>query len=429
MNTSAISRLQKTTLENGSDMGKSQEIPPARLTALQKFTRNRFLNSFSNVEVGVLEFEDCLAKLELGNVRGNSVEKASLQVKHPGFYSELALAGNVGFAEAYLKGYWESDNLTQLLAILYRNQARSQNATTFVSTIRKLFHRFARTINGNTVDRSKRHIAAHYDLSNDFFELFLDPTMMYSAGYFIDENATLHDASVAKLEQICDKLELKNGDSVLEIGTGWGGFALHALQNYDIELTTTTISAAQASKARQRFQDAAVSDRIQLLQNDYRNLTGQYDKMVSIEMIEAVGESYLETYFQKCGQLLKPAGKFAIQAIVMPEQRYASYRRNVDFIQKYIFPGGFLPSITSIQEAVGRATDFRLQGIEDLSPHYARTLYEWRIRFLAKLDEVKQLGFDGRFIRMWEYYLCYCEAAFREQAVRVVQIVWDQPPT
>jgi cyclopropane-fatty-acyl-phospholipid synthase len=213
----------------------------------------------------------------------------------------------------------------------------------------------------------------------------------------------------------------------MEIGTGWGGFALRAVQKYGIELTTTTISQAQRLKALSRFEAAGISDRVRQLDSDYRDLEGQYDKLVSIEMVEAVGDRFLDTYFRQCGRLLKPGGRFVLQSIVMPESRYSEYRRGGDFIQKYIFPGGFLPSVAAIQESVGRTTSLRLQTVEDLSTHYARTLQAWRTRFFDRLDEVRQLGFDDYFIRMWEYYLCYCEAAFREQTVGIVQIVWDKP--
>ena len=293
--------------------------------------------------------------------------------------------------------------------------------------VSKLLARAAHWADRNSRRGSRHNIARHYDLGNEFFELFLDPTLMYSSAFFESESSTLHDASIAKLDRICRKLDLQPSDNVLEIGTGWGGFALHSVQNYGCSLTTTTISQEQLSKARERVEMAGISDRVRLLDADYRDLTGQFDKLVSIEMIEAVGARFLGDYFRQCGRLLKPGGRFVLQGIVMPEKRYESYRRSVDFIQKYIFPGGFLPSVAAIQDAVGQNSTLRLQSVEDLSPHYARTLEEWRQRFSDRIDDVRALGFDDRFIRMWEYYLCYCEAAFREQAVGVVQMVWDKP--
>ena len=279
----------------------------------------------------------------------------------------------------------------------------------------------------NTRRTCRRNIAAHYDLSNDFFELFLDPTLMYSSAYFESPDMSLEEASRAKIRQICRRLKLRPEHHLLEIGTGWGGFTLDAVQEYGCSVTTTTISQAQFRKAEQRFEDAGISDRVRLLDTDYRDLSGGYDRIVSIEMVEAVGERFLDTYFRQLGRLLNPGGRCVIQAIVMPEDRYGSYRTGIDFIQKYIFPGGFLPSVAAIQESVGRTSRLRLESIEDLSADYARTLAEWRAGFFDRLEDVRALGFDDRFIRMWEYYLCYCEAAFREQAVRVVQIAWDQP--
>ena len=383
------------------------------------------LDWMSRLEGGAIRFCDTGTPRLFGEGGPNSL-RADWNINDSEFYRHLATGGSLGLAESYLRGHWKSNDLTSLLAILYRNQ-RTSKVTGITAALARLFGRFAQFVDGNTVHGSRRHIAAHYDLSNEFFELFLDPTLMYSSAFFEGEDVSLYEASVAKLDQICSKLDLQPSDDVLEIGTGWGGFALHAVQNHDIRLATTTISSAQFEKARERFARAGIEERVQLLDTDYRHLDGQYDKLVSIEMVEAVGERFLDTYFRKCGRLLRPGGRFVLQAIVMPEQRYGYYRRNLDFIQKYIFPGGFLPSVTALHESVGRTSGLRLQDVEDLSTHYARTLREWRNRFFNRLDDVRALGFDDRFIRMWEYYLCYCEAAFREQAVRVVQIVWDQP--
>ena len=399
-----------------------------RSTLLQRLTRQRVLNWMSESTRGAVDFSDHSGEVRLGApTKGQDRIRASWTIDDNAVYSRLATGGSIGLAESYLRGQWHTDDLPALLRILYRNQREGSRVPSFAETMSQWFLRLVQRVQGNTLDGSRKHIAAHYDLSNEFFELFLDPTLMYSSAFFQREDMSLYDASIAKLAQICRKLDLQANDEVLEIGTGWGGFALHAVTQHDIQLTTTTISAAQLQRARQRFDEAGITDRVNLLDTDYRQLQGQYDKLVSIEMVEAVGERYLENYFRRCGSLLRPGGRFVLQAIVMPEQRYDSYRRNVDFIQKYIFPGGFLPSITAMQQAVGRTSDLRLAAMEDLSPHYARTLREWRRQFMNRLADVRQLGFDERFIRMWEYYLCYCEAAFLEQAVRVVQIVWDKP--
>ena len=274
---------------------------------------------------------------------------------------------------------------------------------------------------------SRRNISAHYDLSNEFFALMLDPTMTYSSGIFPSATASLEEASIAKYDRICRKLQLRPNDHVLEIGTGWGGFAEHAARQYGCHVTTTTISAEQHAYAARRFRDAGVDQRVTLLQDDYRDLSGTYDKLVSIEMIEAVGEAYLRGYFAKCSELLKPNGMMCLQAITMPDHRYDSYRKSVDFIRRFVFPGGFLPSISAIAACLGQATDFRFFHCEDFGTHYATTLRHWRHNFQRRIDVVKSLGFDERFIRTWNYYLSYCESGFRERQVGVAQILLTKP--
>jgi cyclopropane-fatty-acyl-phospholipid synthase len=399
---------------------------PPELTWLQRSVRHRMLDWMSQLNGGTIHFRDQETPRVFGQSEPNGIQ-ADWNITNSNFYRQVATGGSLGMAESYLRGDWQTNDLTSLLTILYRNSADKSKVTGFTAALTQLFGRFFQFFDGNTLHGSRRHIASHYDLSNEFFKLFLDPTLMYSAAFFEREDLSLHQASVAKLDQICTKLDLQPNEEVLEIGTGWGGLALHAVQKHNIRLTTTTISQAQFETARQRFKETGIDERVRLLDTDYRHLTGQYDKLVSIEMVEAVGERFLDTYFRQCGRLLRPGGRFVIQAIVMPEQRYGSYRRNVDFIQKYIFPGGFLPSVTAMQSSVARTSNLRLHEVQDLSPHYARTLQEWRRRFFDRIDDVRALGFDDRFIRMWEYYLCYCEAAFQEQAVRVVQIVWDKP--
>ena len=379
-----------------------------------------------NLHGGLIRYSDSQSEKEFGVVETSDLQ-AEWSVTDPRFFSHLAIGGSLGIAESYLKGHWRTDNLTDLLRILYRNLSAVPARSGRLAGMSGFLKRLAFRINANTRRGSRRHIAAHYDLSNDFFELFLDPTLMYSAGWFESENTSLHEASIAKLDRICRKLDLRPSDNVLEIGSGWGGFSLHAVKNFGCRLTTTTISDAQFRKARERISEAGMSESVTVLGTDYRDLNGEFDKIASIEMVEAVGERYLDTYFRQCARLLKPGGRFVIQAIVMPEDRYDTYRRSVDFIQQYIFPGGFLPSVSAMQNSVGGTSNLRLQSVEDLSEHYARTLQEWRRQFFDRIAEVRALGFDDRFIRMWEYYLCYCEAAFREQAVGVVQIVWDKP--
>ena len=351
----------------------------------------------------------------------------SLVVHRPQFFRRAAFGGDVGAAEAFMDGDWSCDDLTDLIRILIMNAqsqaARPSRLAWLAEPLRHLGH----WLNRNTKSGSRRNIAAHYDLGNDFFQLFLDETLMYSCGVFERPKSTLFEASVAKNERICRKLQLSPDDHLLEIGTGWGGFALHAARNFGCRITTTTISREQYDFAVQRIANAGLADRVTVLLQDYRDLTGEHDKLVSIEMIEAVGDEFYDRYFATCSRLLKPNGLMVLQGITIADQLYAGYIRRVDFIQKYIFPGGCLPSVTRIGESITRATDLRLFHLEDFAPHYARTLSCWRDRFRERLDEVRSLGFDERFIRMWEYYLGYCEGAFLERNCGLVQMVLTKP--
>jgi len=274
---------------------------------------------------------------------------------------------------------------------------------------------------------SRKNILAHYDLGNDFYALFLDETMTYSCAIFEQENSSLKQASEAKYDRICRKLQLAAGDRVIEIGTGWGGFAVHAARNYGVQVTTTTISDEQHQFARQRIKAAGLEDRITLLKKDYRDLSGKFDKLVSIEMIEAVGHQYLPIFFRTCSRLLKDDGIMALQAITIGDQIFDRHKRTVDFIKRYIFPGSCIPSITAISIALAKATDLRLVHLEDITPHYARTLREWRRRFFTNIKKVRALGFSDTFVRMWEYYLCYCEGGFAERYLGDVQMLFVKP--
>jgi len=279
----------------------------------------------------------------------------------------------------------------------------------------------------NTRHGSHRNIAAHYDLGNEMFELFLDETMMYSCGIFEHPKASITEASLAKIKKICQKLQLKPDDHVVEIGTGWGGFAIYAVRHYGCRVTTTTISPAQYKLAVQRIEKAGLSDRITVLCQDYRELSGQYDKLVSIEMIEAIGYSNFDAYFDTCSRLLKNDGMMLLQSITITDQRYQTAKRSVDFIQRYIFPGGCLPSVSVLADSVARQTDMRLFHMDDIGPHYATTLRLWRQRFFANLEQIKELGYADHFVRLWDYYLCYCEGGFMERALGTVQMLLTKP--
>jgi cyclopropane-fatty-acyl-phospholipid synthase len=287
----------------------------------------------------------------------------------------------------------------------------------------KLFH----WLNRNTEKQARDNISRHYDLSNDFFALFLDPEMMYSAAIFERPDTSLDEAAVHKLDVICRKLELKADDHLLEIGTGWGGLAVHAAKHYGCRVTTTTISREQYEIACQRVRDEGLEDRVTLLFEDYRKLEGSYDKLVSVEMIEAVGPQYYKQYFSLCSSLLKDDGLMLLQAITIPDQRYEYARRSVDFIQRYIFPGGSLPSHEILVSSVKKNSDMLMVGMQEIGEDYARTLAVWRERFLARLDEVHALGFDEFFVRMWHYYLCYCQGGFEERIIGTAQILFAKP--
>lgn len=384
--------------------------------------KKKFYANFSNLEHGNIIFIDGDFTLQCGN---SAEPAATVDVHDDRFYTTLAAGGAVGASEAYMQGMWTCDQLTLLVQVLLRNTSvlRGLGNAAYKKPLYKLLH----LMNRDSVDGSKKNIAAHYDLGNKLFENFLDPTMTYSSGFFEKPDATMQQASTAKLDRICQKLGLSESDHVVEIGTGWGSFALHAARNYNCKITTTTISEEQYQLACQRVKDAGMQDRIEIVKKDYRLLTGQYDKLVSIEMIEAVGLAYLGNYFEKCASLLKPAGKMLIQAITIADQHYEFSKRNVDFIQRYIFPGGALPSVTALTNIATNETDLRMTALEDITGHYATTMRKWREKFYLNVEQITELGYDNRFLRMWEYYLCYCEGGFEEKSIGCVQAEFTKP--
>ena len=351
----------------------------------------------------------------------------NLRVHHPRFWSELAFGGSIGAGEAYMQGYWSTDGLTDLVRILLQNREVLDGMETGLARVTAPLQKALHWLNRNTRRGSRRNIAAHYDLGNEFFRLFLDPTLMYSCAIFEHPGMTLEQAQVARLDRICRKLELGPEDHLLEIGTGWGAMAIHAAREYGCRVTTTTISRQQHDLARQRIAEAGLEDRITLLLEDYRDLDGTFDKLVSIEMIEAVGHQFYDAYFAQCGRLLKDDGLMLLQAITIADQRYESARRSVDFIQRHIFPGSTIPSVTAMLDSITRASDLRLTHLEDIGPHYATTLRAWRENLFANLDAVRDLGYPEEFIRMWEFYLCYCEGGFAERAIGDVHMLLAKP--
>ena len=353
--------------------------------------------------------------------------RATVEVLHPAFYSAVVFGGSLGAAESYIAGEWRVDDLTRLCRIFARDGQANDELESGWARVTAPLAQLVHWLHSNTRRGSGRNIRAHYDLGNDFFRLFLDPTMSYSCGWFETSEATMQEASIAKIDRACRKLSLQESDHLLEIGTGWGALAIHAAREYGCRVTTTTISNEQHALAKQRIEKAGLSSRITLLRQDYRDLQGTFDKVVSIEMIEAVGHRFLPVYFGHIGRLLEPDGAALIQAITMPDHRYERYRRSVDFIQKFVFPGSCLPSVTAMCRAASESSDLRLAHLEDLTPHYAETLRRWRTAFFENLEQVREQGYPDEFIRLWEYYLCYCEAGFDEGLVGDVQALWTKP--
>lgn len=352
---------------------------------------------------------------------------ATIHVDHPQMYADVTFGGSVGAGESYMRGLWRCDDLVSLVRIFVINRDVLNGVDSGLAWLTKPFLKLFHFWNRNSKLGSARNIAAHYDIGNELYQLMLDETMAYSCGIFKTSQNTLHEASVEKFDAACRKLKLKPTDHLLEIGTGWGGMAIHAAQHYGCRVTTTTISKQQYELAKQKVQAAGLEDRVTLLLDDYRDLQGQYDKLVSIEMIEAVGENYLGTYLAKCASLLKPGGAMLLQAITLQDQYYQQALKSVDFIQRYIFPGSFIPSITAISNALTQHTDLKIALLEDFGTHYATTLNHWRERFLASLSTIRKLGYPDGFIRMWEYYLCYCEGGFTERQLGVIQALLIKP--
>jgi cyclopropane-fatty-acyl-phospholipid synthase len=406
--------------------------------ALDRFLRQRLIAQMAQLRQGRILLRDALGTEILGEPADTAVDlEIRIEVDDPGFYRAVAANGSVGAGEAWMDADWRCSDLVALVRLLVRNRDLLDGMETGLARLGGIAMRAWHALRRNTRDGSRRNIAAHYDLGNDFFRLFLSPDLMYSSGIWAGEEQadlpqrqdadTLEAASTRKLDRICRKLDLRPGDRVIEIGTGWGGFAVHAAAHYGCHVTTTTISKEQHALAAERVAAAGLQDRVTLLLQDYRDLDGQYDKLVSIEMIEAIGAQYLETYFAKLGTLLKPDGLALIQAITIEDHRYEQALRSVDFIKRHIFPGSFIPSIAAMIAAKGRASDLALIQLEDFGLSYARTLQAWRQRFLAALPDVRAQGYDDRFIRMWDFYLAYCEGGFRERSIGVAQLLMARP--
>lgn len=401
-----------------------------RINALswnQSVARNMLFKLLARLESGCLRIHEGEECVEFGQKIEEADIVADLHVHNPQVYADVVFGGSIGSGEAYMSGFWSSPNLTSVTRLFVRNiaalDAMDSSQSLFGKGLLKVFHWF----NRNTRDGSRKNISAHYDLGNDFFRLFLDPSMMYSAAVYPSPDASLEEAAIVKLKRVCEKLRLTPDDHLLEIGTGWGGMAIYAATHYGCRVTTTTISKEQRDYAVEQVHLAGLADRITVLFDDYRDLKGQYTKLVSIEMIEAVGHENYAEYFAICSRLLAENGLMLLQAITIADQRYEQARKSVDFIQRYIFPGGSLPSNAVVNRLVAETTDMNMIHMEDIGEHYARTLHDWRVRFFDKIEEVKSLGFDDRFVRMWEFYLCYCEGGFMERSIGTAQFLLAKP--
>lgn len=411
--------------QHRSEEGLQGNQPSRPMGLLDRLAKRGVIHHLNQLTRGRVTLEDRFTHSSHGSYE--HARDALIRVHDPRMYRSAVLGGGLGFAEAYLEALWDSPDLTGLLRVFARDVQIAHKNDRGLARLKSPLLRAGSYIKRNTRIGSRRNIAAHYDLGNEFFSLMLDETMTYSCGIFPSPITSMQQASINKLDRICQKLGLQPGDHVLETGTGWGSFAIHAAKNYGCRVTTTTISARQHDIARKRIEEAGLSDKVTLLLKDYRDLEGQYDKLVSIEMIEAVGHGYLDTYMGACANLLKPDGQMLLQVISMPDQRYKAYLRTTDFIQKHVFPGSCCPALGAVAKSVTRATDFRCVQYEDMTPHYVTTLGHWQQSFDEQIDQIRALGYPERFIRLWNYYLAYCRAGFAERYIGVGQMLLNKP--
>ena len=395
------------------------------------FYRDVVIKFLSKMDKGRLYITNCDGQqITLGTGEGNI--SASIVVNSDEFYKRCILFGDIGFGEAYVEGLWDTDNITNVVKWFLHNVENSPGLSgskvqAASLNLLKLYNKLVHFKRANTVEGSKKNISDHYDLNNDFFASFLDPTMTYSSAYFFRDGLSLQEAQLAKYERLCRQLHLKPTDHVLEIGSGWGGNAIYMAKTYGCRVTSLTISEEQHKLAVERVVAEGLGDQVSILVKDYRQMEGTFDKIVSVEMLEAVGYKFMDTYFKKCHELLKKSGILALQVITSPDSRFDSLRRGVDWIQKHIFPGSLLPSVAAINASVNRTGDLTMVDLKDIGLDYAKTLKLWFDAFNANLPKVKSMGFDDAFIRKWNYYLCYCEAAFATRNINVMQLVYVRP--
>jgi len=412
--------LRESTLNLGKNNYKPSSI-------VADATRKAIFSVLKNIKQGCLVIEEGSEQIIFGEHSSRQELNAHVVVEDRRAYAMVLKNGDLGAGEAYMLGLWSSPQLLNVIRIFVSNMQAFQKINGQQSLLSKISGSLTHLMRANSQKRAKENISAHYDLSNEFFSLFLDETMAYSSGIFINKEQSLQQASQQKFKHIFDRLQLTPKDHLLEIGTGWGGLAIHAAKEYGCRVTTTTLSQEQFSYAKAWVKREGLEDQITLLLNDYRNLEGQFDKLVSVEMIEAVGAKYYSQYFAKCNSLLKTDGLMLIQAITISDQRFQRSVNSLDFIKRYIFPGGQLPSNSVISKHIAEDTDMQLIGMEDITMDYALTLQHWRQRFFQKIKAVKKLGVDDTFIRMWEYYLCFCEGGFRERVIHTGQFLMAKP--
>lgn len=395
-------------------------------TLTQRFARRLVLKILGNAAVGRLKVRMPDGRiLFFGSSKGDSCP--TLHIKTPEFFTKLVLSTDIGFGEAFTERLWETDDLTGLIQFFIANEEAIFSNQPVFSLTGKVFNRLIHLSRKNTISGSRQNISAHYDLNNDLFKCFLDDTMTYSAAAFTHENQSLAEAQKSKLKKLIDKAEISENDHVLEIGCGWGSFAIAAAKETGCRVTGVTLSEEQLSFARERVREEGLEDRIKLELCDYRDIKGSFDRIVSIEMLEAVGHENMGTFFESCDRLLKPGGKAVLQVITILDERYETYRKSCDWIQKYIFPGGCLPSLGRLSEVISKHSTFEFKHVETMGGDYAKTLRTWRSRFNAAKEHILELGFDQRFIRIWNYYFSYCEAGFLSGPINTLQFVLARP--
>lgn len=396
-------------------------------TSQNSFWEGVLLSQLKKIDRGSLTVETNNGTQQLGSASQDRIS-ATIQVTNSDFFRKACLGGSLGVADSYADGDWETDDLVSVFRLFLQNQDVMDGMEGGWASLLNRIARWGYLIGQkNTITGSRKNIALHYDLGNDFYELMLDPTMTYSCGIFNSPESTLEEASVAKYDRIIDQLDIQPHHHVLEIGCGWGGFADRLAERTQAKLTATTISDRQFEYAQNRIHKNEFEDRISIIKKDYRDLVGQFDRIVSIEMIEAVGHEFLPGYFSKISDLLLPSGAAMIQGITMPDHRYRQYLKEVDYIRTRVFPGSCVPSASAMIEAAVKNSDLRPADLHDFGYHYSRTLREWRLRFLENEKSIKELGYDEHFRKAWIYYLCYCEAGFEEGYTGDIHLLLAKP--